>query len=191
MRRWQHYAGAVLGVGLVAVAVSLTGAGPVIASNVKDVTALIVNDATNPVLVANANGPLKVQIDDGTKNVFVADVHIGFAGFAYGCSDATVVPTGKRLVVEFAAFGAELIDPDRLFAVEIRPSTPGDNRIFAAIPPVFGGTVPSNSYAIYSGSQPMRLYIDNNFMVCATKELLGSDPAFFDMTVWGYLVDRP
>jgi hypothetical protein len=179
-----------MGVGLIAAVVSLTGAGPVIAANVKDVTALIVNDATNPVLVANAGKPLKVQIDDGTKNVFVADIQIGFSGFAYGCSGPTVVPAGKRLVVEFAGFGAELNDPDRLFAVEIRPSTPGDNRIFAAVPPVFGGTVPSNNFAIYSGSQPMRLYIDDNFMVCAVKELLNSDPAFFRMTVWGYLVDR-
>lgn len=185
MRTLRRYVGAAAAVALIAIVLSMSTTRSVIADNIKATTALIVNTATSPVPVTG---------DDGTKELFSETVNMQFgnhSGFCEANQPVVVVPHGKRLVVEFMSAMAEMNGSDDALLVEIRPSTPNDNRIFASVVPVFGGTT-TNGFRFFGVSQPVKLYFDQdtNFMFCAFKSGT-TDAASFQASVSGYFVNRP
>jgi hypothetical protein len=99
MTNGNRYFGVAAGVGLVVVTMSLTGAGQAVAQNVqKTVTALIVNDAANPVPVAGKVTTLTGE-EPYNAEVQIAPESCGgpscFQTFRF-----PKVPAGKRLIIK-------------------------------------------------------------------------------------------
>ena len=178
MRQWRHYITGAAALTLAAAALTLASTRTVISAPVKDMLAFITNDDTTPV-------PVRSVLHDGNKEIFAHEVKLGWGSAAYDCSSEIVVPAGKRLVVEHVSAQASLVGDDRLVSLHLRPTAFADNRILAAVPPVYGGQAVAN---VFAASQPMRVYLDANFAMCGLKSQ-ATPPSFFSAMIWGYLVD--
>jgi hypothetical protein len=178
VQKWRHYLTAAAGMGVMTAVVTFTGAGPALSAPVKDVLSFITNDAANAVPVRST--------DDGAKDVFAEEVKLGWGQGTHDCSPPIEVPVGKRLVVEYVSVQANLVGNDQLVNMNIRGGGFGDNRIFAVIPPGFGG---QSVATYYHGSQPMRLYLESTFKMCGVKTQ-ATAPSFFSAMIWGYWVDK-
>lgn len=188
MKNWRHYVTAAAGTALIMGVFSFSGAGAALAQQVKSTMTLITNGPDQPVPV-KAVATVPVQQDDGSKTVFAEEVKLGWGGtVGYDCSQPIVVPAGKRIVLEYISVDTTLLSGDALFGVEVRSGVPFDNRIFATLQPVFGGTGGGGG-PLYSAGQTVKLYMDNDFIMCGRK-LTTQTPSFFSAMMWGYVVNR-
>ena len=95
MNTWRRYAGAALGLALLACLVSVTGTGPAIAQNVlRPAQALIVNDAATPVPVA-AVAPLAVSPPLWQGTPFATSEVVLNAAGVQRCELAFTAPAGS------------------------------------------------------------------------------------------------
>ena len=138
MANGNRYLGIAAGVGLVVVTMSLTSAGAAVAQSVqKTVTALIVNDADNPVPVAGRVTTLAAEEPYNAEVQIAPDSCGGLT-----CTQTfwfPKVPAGKRLVIRH---------------VSARFSVPVGGIVFA---PVFG--IPGVSSAIIpSATEPTTMH---------------------------------
>jgi hypothetical protein len=172
---------ALLSAGLfgLAVVVSFTTAGPVLAQAFKPVMAFIVNDAAHPVPVI-ATQPLPV-VDAGAGAPFQKFVRSIEPGFA--------VPEGKRFVIEFYSGTSSTIPSCTLRAMRIRTSlTTESDPVTHTLVPVLTATEPTfNGYTI---SQQVRLYAGPGTQVAFSITTTPADcAADFLGGVSGHLVD--
>lgn len=189
MRAWQRYVVFGVGVGLVSAALSMTTAGPAVAQGVlRPLSALIVNDATQPIPVAVLGQPERTpySFDDvGECN----SVNCFF-------DDYPTVPEGKRLVILHASGIARADAPTVFDQAELLTSNTENEfgaRHYFAVTQIGrdGSSVVANTWGF---NAPVLAFVEaGQAPRVSMLTSVGISPAFSfsQVTLSGYLEDAP
>ena len=166
-------------VGVVALVLSLAGAGPALAQTFKPVMSFITNDAGHPVPV----------VDVGTPAPAAEPFQHEVSSFVQA-SLSLPVPEGKRLVIEFYSGTAATRVPCTMAAMRIRTdvSEGSMQHSLLAVPVAEGEPSEFNHYTI---SQQVRLYADPGTSVQFAAATLPGCAADFGGVVSGFFIDVP
>lgn len=208
MNRFKNYFFAAAGFSIVMITLWLTSAGQAIAQSGFSLVKVI-NSATEPVPSQITNQPT-VKLASGTgvtinntesKPVLTQNVNDGvtpfhqsvsgsFANGSISGSGIIAVPSGKRLVIEFASAFVNVPPGQNVFQIGLSTEIKGERvQHFLsrdAQGPHAGGA------DTFTASQSLRLYADGDTSVIfSLARSSGAGSGGFAVTVSGYLIDIP
>jgi hypothetical protein len=186
MTSWQRYLGIAAGIGIVVAVLSAAGGGSALAQGaLKPLSALIVNNATQPVPVALVGEPHQAPFSYdqvGTCN-------------DYNCfMDFPVVPAGKRLVIQHVGAIARpsaattIVDLAELVTNNTEDPNYGVRNTFGmTLIGQVGQNIIANTYGM---NQPVLAFVNAGSYARITLSTRNGGNVFFSQaTISGYMVD--
>lgn len=163
-------------------------AAPALAKGTKNV--VVVNLPDQPV-PTQATGVTAVQnVNRPALQPFQARVTVNVAPGDSGANAFVPVPSGKRLVIEYAsAYGDAPLG--QVLSFSVGTTIPGDTNFVEHDLPATQQSTFGNTDAVFVAGSPMRVYADTPQILLRVDRTAATGTVYASMSVSGYLVDLP
>lgn len=139
--------------------------------------------AGGPVPVTIANTVQNKDLDNPARQPVQASENVSGALGDVLSGTVYLVPTGKRLVVEYASASSNISGDKNVYSVEIDAGSSNYSSAYLTVTP--------NGTPFAALSQPVRLYADAGTTVGMTVYSSRANASKVTVTITGYLVDVP